>query len=140
ARAVQAMEARKSKVQSWYLDVSLLRKYWGAERLYHHTAPISMSFALHEGLRLVLEEGLETRWARHLRNHRALKTGLLALGLTYTAAQGHQLPQLNAVRIPGGVDDLAVRKRLLAELGIEIGGGLGGPKGKAVEQRREGWS
>jgi alanine-glyoxylate transaminase/serine-glyoxylate transaminase/serine-pyruvate transaminase len=130
-RAVAAMEARKSKVQSWYLDVSLLRKYWGPERVYHHTAPIIMNYALHEGLRLVLEEGLEARWARHLRNHRALKAGLLALGLSYTAADGHQLPQLNVVRIPGGADDLAVRKMLLTEFGIEIGGGLGDLKGKA---------
>ena len=109
----------------------MIRKYLGADRAYHHTAPISMNYALHEGLRLVLEEGLEARWARHLRNHRALKAGLTALGLPYTAAEGRQLPQLNAVRIPAGVDDLAVRKMLLNEFGIEIGGGLGDFKGKA---------
>jgi alanine-glyoxylate transaminase/serine-glyoxylate transaminase/serine-pyruvate transaminase len=90
-----------------------------------------MIYALHEGLRLVLEEGLEARFARHRRNHRALKAGLNALGLTYLAGEGHQLPQINVVRIPAGVDDLAVRKRLLAEFGIEIGGGLGEFKGKA---------
>ena len=92
-RAVEAMEKRKTKVQSWYLDLSLIRKYLGADRAYHHTAPISMNYALHEGLRLVLEEGLEERWQRHLRNHKALKAGLTALGLKYTAAEGHQLPQ-----------------------------------------------
>src|SRR5262249_37802220 len=125
------MEKRKTKVQSWYLDLSLIRKYLGTERVYHHTTPISMNYALHEGLRLVLEEGLETRFQRHLRNHKALKAGLLALGLKYTAAEGHQLPQLNVARIPDGVDDLAVRKMLLSEFGIEIGGGLGDLKGKA---------
>jgi alanine-glyoxylate transaminase/serine-glyoxylate transaminase/serine-pyruvate transaminase len=129
-RAVGVMERRKTKVQSWYLDLAIIRKYLGEDRIYHHTAPISMNYALHEGLRLLLEEGLEARWARHLRNHRALKAGLLALGLTYSAAEGHQLPQLNAVRIPAGIDDLAVRKRLLTEFGIEIGAGLGEFKGK----------
>jgi alanine-glyoxylate transaminase/serine-glyoxylate transaminase/serine-pyruvate transaminase len=130
-RAVEAMEKRKAKVQSWYLDLSLIRKYLGPERIYHHTTPISMNYALHEGLRLVLEEGLETRWNRHQRNHRALKAGFLALGMHYTAAEGHQLPQLNAVRIPAGVDDVSLRKMLLSEFGIEIGGGLGDLKGKA---------
>jgi alanine-glyoxylate transaminase/serine-glyoxylate transaminase/serine-pyruvate transaminase len=130
-RAVEVMEKHKTKVQSWYLDLSLIRKYLGSERAYHHTAPISMNYALHEGLRLVLEEGLEARWSRHLRNHKALKAGLTALGLKYTAAEGHQLPQLNSVRIPEGVDDLTVRKMLLSEFGIEVGGGLGDLKGKA---------
>jgi alanine-glyoxylate transaminase/serine-glyoxylate transaminase/serine-pyruvate transaminase len=129
-RAVEAINCRKTKVQSWYLDVSLLQKYWGDERVYHHTCPISMVYALREGLRLVLEEGLEARWARHQNNHQALKAGLLALGLPYTAAEGHQLPQLNAVRIPAGVDDLTVRQQLLKEFGIEIGSGLGEFKGK----------
>jgi alanine-glyoxylate transaminase/serine-glyoxylate transaminase/serine-pyruvate transaminase len=90
-----------------------------------------MVYALREGLRIVLEEGLEARWERHFRNHKALKAGLEALGLKYTANPAHQLPQLNAVRIPDGVDDLACRKRLLTEFGIEIGGGLGDFKGKA---------
>lgn len=128
-RAEEAMARRKTKVQSWYLDLSMVRQYWGSDRAYHHTAPITMNYALREGLRLVLEEGLEPRWARHERNHRALKHGLIALGLSYTAQEGHQLPQLNAVRIPKGVDDLTVRKRLLTEFGIEIGGGLGAFKG-----------
>jgi alanine-glyoxylate transaminase/serine-glyoxylate transaminase/serine-pyruvate transaminase len=130
-RAVEAIERRKTKVQSWYLDMTLLRRYWGEERMYHHTAPISMAYAVREGLRLVLEEGLPARWERHQRNHRALKAGLNALGLTYTAAEGHQLPQLNVVRLPPGVDDLTVRKQLLTTFGIEIGGGLGDLKGKA---------
>ena len=90
-----------------------------------------MIYAIREGLRLIHEEGLEARWKRHLRNHRALKAGLAALCLAYKANEGHQLPQLNAVRIPSGVDDLTVRKRLLSEFGIEIGGGLGDLKGKA---------
>jgi alanine-glyoxylate transaminase/serine-glyoxylate transaminase/serine-pyruvate transaminase len=130
-RAVEAISRRKGKVQSWYLDVTVLQKYWGDERVYHHTAPITMNYALREGLRIVAEEGLQPRWDRHVRNHKALKAGLLTLGLTYATAEGHQLPQLNVVRIPAGVDDLTVRKKLLNEFGIEIGGGLGDLKGKA---------
>lgn len=130
-RAVAALNARKSKVQSWYLDLTTVQSYWGAERAYHHTGPISMIYALREGLRIVLEEGLEPRYARHMRNHRALKAGLTALGLSYTADSNHQLPQLNAVRLPDEVDDVAGRKRLLQEFGIEIGGGLGAFKGRA---------
>jgi alanine-glyoxylate transaminase / serine-glyoxylate transaminase / serine-pyruvate transaminase len=130
-RAVDALKARKSKVQSWYLDLTSIMAYWGGDRAYHHTAPITMVYALREGLRLVLEEGLEARWARHVRNHLALKAGLEALGMEYIAPEGGRLPQLNAVRIPDGVDDVAGRKRLLAEFGIEIGGGLGDFKGKA---------
>jgi alanine-glyoxylate transaminase/serine-glyoxylate transaminase/serine-pyruvate transaminase len=129
-RAAEAIARRKTKVQSWYLDVSLVQRYWSQDRFYHHTAPITMIYALREGLRLLLEEGLEARWQRHRLHHRALKAGLIALGLEYTAAEGHQLPQLNAVKIPAGVDDLAVRKQLLEEFDIEIGGGLGDFKGK----------
>jgi alanine-glyoxylate transaminase/serine-glyoxylate transaminase/serine-pyruvate transaminase len=129
-RAVEVINRRKTKVQSWYLDMAMVQRYWGEERFYHHTAPITMIYALREALRLIHEEGLEARWARHLRNHQALKAGLAALGMTYAAAQGHQLPTLNAVRIPGGCDDLTTRKRLLAEFGIEIGSGLGDFKGK----------
>lgn len=121
---------RKTKVQSWYLDVSMLASYWGQERVYHHTAPINMTYALHEALRLVLEEGLEACFARHELNHRALKAGLATCGIQYTAQEGHQLPQLNAVRVPDGVDDLTVRKGLLERYGIEIGAGLGPFKGK----------
>jgi alanine-glyoxylate transaminase/serine-glyoxylate transaminase/serine-pyruvate transaminase len=130
-RAVDVINKRKTKVQSWYLDMSMVQRYWGEERFYHHTAPITMVYALREALRIVHEEGLPARWERHLRNHKALKGGLTALGITYATAEGHQLPQLNAVRIPTGADDLTTRKRLLSEFGIEIGGGLGDLKGKA---------
>jgi alanine-glyoxylate transaminase/serine-glyoxylate transaminase/serine-pyruvate transaminase len=130
-RAVEAIGKRKAKVQSWYFDLSLVQKYWAEDRVYHHTGPISSVYALREGLRILLEEGLPARWERHRKNHLAIKAGLNALGLTYTAVEGHQLPPLNAVRIPAGVDDLAVRKRLLNEFGIEIGSGLGEFKGKA---------
>jgi alanine-glyoxylate transaminase/serine-glyoxylate transaminase/serine-pyruvate transaminase len=129
-RAVEAVQRRKTKVQSWYLDLSLVWKYWAEEHVYHHTAPITMTYALREGLRIILEEGLEARWARHVMNHRALKAGLAALGITYAAAEGRQLPQLNAVRVPPGADDAAVRKRLLDQFNIEIGSGLGDFKGK----------
>ena len=131
ARAAEVIADRKSKIQSWYLDMRMIQNYWGSDRVYHHTAPISMNYALREALALVVEEGLEARFARHMANHRALKAGLGAMGLTYVTAEGHQLPQLNCVRIPEGVDDMAVRRRLLADWGIEIGGGLGPLKGKA---------
>lgn len=130
-RAVAAIERRKHKVQSWYLDMTMIMRYWGSDRFYHHTAPINMNYALREALALVVEEGLENRWARHKKNHEALKTGLAALGLSLVPAEGFQLPQLNCVRIPDRIDDLAVRKRLISEWGIEIGGGLGSLKGKA---------
>jgi alanine-glyoxylate transaminase / serine-glyoxylate transaminase / serine-pyruvate transaminase len=129
-RGVEAITRRKTKVQSWYLDMTMVMRYWGEERFYHHTAPITMMYALREALRLIHEEGLEARFARHLRNHRALKAGLAALGIGYAAAEGHQLPMLNAIKIPVGADDLKTRKTLLAEFGIEIGGGLGDFKGK----------
>lgn len=129
-RAVETILNRKTKVQSWYLDVSMLASYWGDDRVYHHTAPINMTYALHEAVRLILEEGLEQCFARHALNHRALKAGLVALGLEYTAQEGHQLPMLNAVRIPEGVRDAEVRSGLLNRFGIEIGGGLGAFKGK----------
>lgn len=129
-RALDVIRARRTKAQSWYLDVGLLAQYWGEERVYHHTAPISMNYALREALRLVAEEGLPARFARHVRNHRALVAGLDALGLGLAAEPGHRLPMLNAVTVPGGVDEARVRARLLAEHGIEIGGGLGPMKGK----------
>jgi alanine-glyoxylate transaminase/serine-glyoxylate transaminase/serine-pyruvate transaminase len=117
-------------VQSWYLDLSMIERYWGEERVYHHTAPISMNYALLEALRLVDEEGLEARWRRHERNHLALAAGLGALGLRLAAQEGHRLWTLNSVEIPDGVDDAAVRRTLLEEFGIEIGGGLGPLKGR----------
>lgn len=129
--AQEAMSARRTKVQSWYLDMSMVKQYWGSERLYHHTAPINMLYGLHEALKIVLEEGLEARWARHLQHHRALKVGLEGLGAKYLADPEHQLPMLNAVAVPAGVQESAVRKRLLDEEGIEIGAGLGVFKGKA---------
>lgn len=129
-RAVEKILARREKVRSWYLDVSLLASYWGSDRVYHHTAPINMTYALHEALRLVLEEGLEECFARHRRNHLALRAGLAAIGIDYATQAGHELPQLNAVRVPEGVDDVAVRKKLLERFGIEIGAGLGVFKGK----------
>ena len=122
---------RKTKVRSWYLDMNMVRKYWGSERLYHHTAPINMNYALHEALRIVLEEGLDARWARHAAQHEALKAGLADMGIRYLADPNHQLPMLNAVAAPEGVEEAAVRKRLLDEHDIEIGGGLGAFKGKA---------
>lgn len=129
-RALEVITQRKRKVQSWYLDVSMLASYWGMERVYHHTAPINMSYALFEALQLIHEEGLENCFARHRLNHLALKAGLSALGIEYAAQEGHQLPMLNAVRIPAGIEDLRVRGDLLNRFGIEIGGGLGALKGK----------
>jgi alanine-glyoxylate transaminase / serine-glyoxylate transaminase / serine-pyruvate transaminase len=131
ARAVEAIQRRKTKVQSWYLDMTMVMRYWAEERFYHHTAPVTMIYALREALRIVLEEGLEPRWARHMKNHLALKAGLAALGIRTLAAEGHQLPQLNAISIPAGADDALTRKQLLNDFGLEIGGGLGEFKGKA---------
>ena len=129
-RSLEAMDRRKSKVASWYLDIGLLRNYWGSNRAYHHTAPINMNYALHQALRLVLSEGLEARFKRHLLHHSALKAGLAAMGIQYSGDVNHCLPMLNSVWIPEGVDDAGVRKQLLIEFGIEIGGGLGPMKGK----------
>jgi len=131
-RALARMDARKTKVQSWYLDVSMLRKYYtggGGGRVYHHTAPINMTYALREALLMVLEEGLDTRIARHAAMHQRLRAGLEKLGLTYIPTRS--LHSLNCVRIPDGADDATVRKALLNEYGIEIGGGLGPMAGKA---------
>ena len=129
-KALEAMDNRKKKVSSWYLDIGLLRNYWGNNRAYHHTAPINMNYALHQALRLVLAEGLEARYARHHLHHSALKAGLNAMGIQYSVAADVSLPMLNSVLIPDGVDDAAVRGQLLNEFGIEIGGGLGPMKGK----------
>ncbi len=129
AAAIEAMDRRKTKVRSWYLDMSLIRNYWGSDRAYHHTAPVNMTYALREALVCVMEEGLEARIVRHRKNHQALRAGLEAMGLTYIPERS--LATLNAVFVPNGVDDAQVRGRLLAEFGIEIGGGLGPFKGKA---------
>ena len=128
-RAIDRIRARRNKVQSWYLDITLVEQYWGEDRTYHHTAPISMNYALREALRLIHEEGLEARWRRHELNHRALVAGIEAMGLQMAVAAGHRLWSLNAVSVPEGVDDARVRARLLEE-DIEIGGGLGPLKGR----------
>ncbi|MBV9865667.1 MAG: alanine--glyoxylate aminotransferase family protein [Abitibacteriaceae bacterium] len=129
-RAVERLTQRQQKVQSWYLDLTMLRQYWGEERAYHHTAPINMLYGLQEALSIVLEEGLEARYQRHRAMHELLRDELKTLGIGYASQEGHHLPMLNAVTIPEGVDDLTTRRRLLDEYGIEIGGGLGAFKGK----------
>jgi alanine-glyoxylate transaminase/serine-glyoxylate transaminase/serine-pyruvate transaminase len=130
-RAVDRLDRRKKKVQSWYLDLSMVRQYWGHERFYHHTAPINMLYALHEALSICLEEGLEKRFARHRAAHEHLRDGLQKLGIGYVSQPGAGLPMLNAVQVPPGLEDAPTRKRLLEEFGIEIGSGLGAFKGKA---------
>jgi alanine-glyoxylate transaminase/serine-glyoxylate transaminase/serine-pyruvate transaminase len=130
-RAMDIVLGRKSKVQSWYLDASMLASYWGSDRVYHHTAPINMSYALYEAVSIILDEGLDACFARHALNHRALKAGLSAIGIKYAAQEGRQLPMLNAVHAPAGIDEARVRSELLNRFGVEIGGGLGAFKGKA---------
>jgi len=131
AKAIEAMENRKTKVQSWFLDLSMVRNYWsGAKRAYHHTAPISAMFAMREALRIVLEEGLENRFKRHMNNHLLLKEGLESLGFKYLVKEEYRLPMLNSVILPDGVDDAKVRTQLLEEYNIEVGGGLGDLAGK----------
>lgn len=130
-RAVEKIEWRKTPVANWYLDVTLLRQYWGEARVYHHTAPISSNYALYEALRLVAEEGLEARWARHRALAEMLWAGLERLGLALHVAAPYRLPSLTTVRVPDGVDEAAVRKVLLSEYNIEIAGGLGELKGRA---------
>jgi alanine-glyoxylate transaminase / serine-glyoxylate transaminase / serine-pyruvate transaminase len=127
--AAAAIDRRKAKVQSWYLDMTLVRQYWGESRVYHHTAPVNMTYGLYEALRIIVEEGLDARIARHALNHRALRAGLAAMGIEYVPQ--HSLATLNAVHIPPGADDATVRRRLLDEFGIEIGAGLGPFKARA---------
>jgi len=128
--AMDVLKNRKTPVASWYLDMSMVSSYWGNERKYHHTAPINMNYALREALRLIAEEGLETRFARHLLNHRALVAGVEAMGLSMLVAEGARLPMLNTISIPDGADDVKVRKALLNDFDMEIGGGLGDLAGK----------
>lgn len=128
-RAEEKIKARTSKPISWYLDVTMVRDYWGSARAYHHTAPINMTYALREALMIILEEGLEARFKRHDLNYRALRAGLIAMGISYIPDRS--LPTLNCIRVPEGIDDSRVRGRLLKEYGIEIGGGLGPFKGTA---------
>jgi alanine-glyoxylate transaminase/serine-glyoxylate transaminase/serine-pyruvate transaminase len=132
AAAQGAIKARKTKVQSWFMDLNLVMGYWGggAKRAYHHTAPINTLYALHESLVILSEEGLEAAWARHALHHQALRAGVEAMGLQFVVKEGERLPQLNAVTIPGGADDAAVRGRLLNEYNLEIGAGLGDLAGK----------
>ncbi|MET0103165.1 MAG: alanine--glyoxylate aminotransferase family protein [Sedimenticola sp.] len=130
--ALEKVGNRDTKVQSWFLDLNLVMGYWGsgAKRAYHHTAPVNALYGLHEALVILKNEGLENAWARHQHHHEALKAGLEAMGLTFIVKEEERLPQLNAVSIPEGVDDAAVRSRLLNEFNLEIGAGLGDLAGK----------
>ena len=130
ARAMDAIHKRTTKCRSWYFDVGLIEQYWGPDRLYHHTAPITMNYAIYEALRIVVEEGLEARFKRHIANAGALVAGLKAMGIELAAQEGHRLPQLTAISIPDGIRDAKVRERLLKLFNIEIGAGLGPFKGK----------
>jgi alanine-glyoxylate transaminase/serine-glyoxylate transaminase/serine-pyruvate transaminase len=131
-RAVEAIRARTSKVSSWFLDLNLVMGYWDGDggRAYHHTAPINALYGLHEALLMVEEEGLENAWARHAKMHAALRAGLEAMGLAFQVDPQHRLPQLNAVKVPEGVDEAEVRRRCLADYDLEVGAGLGGLAGK----------
>lgn len=129
-RAIAILEQRKTRVANWYLDLTLVQKYWGNARTYHHTAPISSNYALYEGLRLIAEEGLENRWARHQHNAELLWAGLEDLGLTLHVPKTHRLPTLTTVRVPAGIDEAAIRRQLLSDYNIEISGGLGELAGK----------
>lgn len=131
-QAVERVKARKTKVPSWFLDLSLVMAYWEGDgkRTYHHTAPVNALYGLHESLVLLHEEGLENAWARHQTHHQALRAGLEALGLSFAVDAAHRLPQLNAVRVPEGIDEASVRRRLLDDYNIEIGAGLGEWAGK----------
>jgi alanine-glyoxylate transaminase/serine-glyoxylate transaminase/serine-pyruvate transaminase len=129
-RALDKLAARPGKVANWYLDLTAVQKYWGSERTYHHTAPISNVFGFYEALRLVAEEGLEARWARHRQNAETFWAGLEAIGLQPHVALEHRLESLTTVRVPAGVDEAEVRARLLRDYHIEIAGGLGELKGK----------
>lgn len=130
-RAQARLAQRKHPVQSWYLDLSLITQYWGTERVYHHTAPINALYGLHESLRLVLEEGLAPRFARHQLHSKALAAGLQALGLSLPVPASERLAPLTLVSVPEGIDEAAVRRHLLTEFDLEIGGGLGKFKGNA---------
>lgn len=132
AKAVEAVQSRKTPVPSWFLDKNLVMGYWGGsgKRAYHHTAPVNSLYALHEALVMLEEEGLENAWARHQKLHLALKAGLEAMGISFLVDEASRLPQLNSVVIPEGVDDAAVRTALLQNYNLEIGAGLGALAGK----------
>jgi len=131
-RAVEKIKGRKSKVQSWFLDLNLVIGYWGSgvKRTYHHTAPINALYGLHEALIMLKEEGLENAWARHEKNHRTFSAGIEAMGLSIRVKETDRLPPLNAINVPEGVDEAEVRKRLLSEYNLEIGAGLGSLAGR----------
>jgi alanine-glyoxylate transaminase/serine-glyoxylate transaminase/serine-pyruvate transaminase len=129
-RAIEVIHNRKRKIQSWYLDLSMIEKYWGSERIYHHTAPISMNYALHEALRIILEEGLEASWQRHRQVHETFVREMHKLELEPAVAETIRAPMINTVKIPERVDDAKVRQKLYDEFNIEIGAGLGPLKGK----------
>jgi len=129
-KALKVLNSKALKVQSWYLDLTMIRRYWGTERVYHHTAPISMIFALREGLRIILEDGLEERFKGHETLGGHLNSGLLELGFKLFAQEGYRLPMLSSVLLPDGVSDQEIRSRLLDDYGIEVGVGLGKTKGK----------
>ncbi|UCH20238.1 MAG: alanine--glyoxylate aminotransferase family protein [Deltaproteobacteria bacterium] len=129
-RAIESAKKRKHPIRSWYLDILLLDKYWGSERVYHHTSSSTLCAALLEALLLIEEEGLENRYARHLKNHQALVAGIEAMGLKMAVSPEYRLPTLNTVQVPKGVDDVKVRGYLLQKFNLEIGGGLGAFKGK----------
>lgn len=132
ARAVERIQTRQTKVQSWFLDLSLIMGYWGGsgKRAYHHTAPINALYGLHEALVILQEEGLENSWARHQRNHQALCAGIEAMGLEFAVKKESRLPQLNTILVPEGIDEAAVRAQLLQKYGLEVGAGLGDMAGK----------
>ena len=130
-RAAAKIRGRKTKVQSWFLDLNLVMGYWGdGKRTYHHTAPINPLYGLHEALVMLQEEGIEQSWARHQAQHRALRAGLEAMGLSFVVPESARLPQLNAVNVPAGVDEAKVRAMLLSDFNLEIGAGLGALAGK----------
>ena len=131
-RALEIIRNRKTKVQSWFLDLNLIMGYWGSgqKRAYHHTAPVNALYGFHESLVLLKNEGLEAAWKRHADNHEVLKAGLEAMGLSFIVKESDRLPQLNSVSIPDGVDEAKVRGRLLNEFNLEIGAGLGALAGK----------
>ena len=131
-RAIEVIKNRKQKVQSWFLDLNLVMGYWGGEgkRAYHHTAPINALYGLHEALVMLQEEGLENSWSRHASNHQALRAGIEAMGLKFIVKEQDRLPQLNSVTVPEGIDEAAVRSRLLNQFNLEIGAGLGALAGK----------
>ncbi len=130
-RGRDVLRTRRTKVPNWYLDLTMIEAYWGSSRTYHHTAPISLNFALRAALRIVEEEGIEERWERHARNAREMWAGLEALGLKLIVPAAHRLPSLTTVSVPDGVDEAEIRRHLLDEYDVEIAGGLGAFRGKA---------